>query len=285
MRNKKFAAVSAVIAVLVAAALVQIFHRPLHRLTSDFYHPFFSPLSKVESLSAKQALRLQSKEALVEELLTLQRVNEVMAAELNILREVARENSSLKDLLAIKPVTGFACVFAEIFLRDPTLWNESFSINKGSADGIVTGCIVLCRIPKDNSTGYVFAVAGRVAKVAKNESHVETVVSRKCRLSVILQDSGAAGILQGGTIAGGRPVLKVGKLPAAKAYKAGDAVITSGLGGDTIPALLFVGRVAARGENPNVRVVNNLYAEAFVEPAADFDNLRYMVVLVPKMER
>ncbi|MBN1865019.1 MAG: rod shape-determining protein MreC [Victivallales bacterium] len=282
MLNKRFAVLSAVIGILSAAVLVQIFHRPLHRLTSDFYHPFFSPLSKVENLSAKQALMLQSKDALVEELLALQRVNEQFSADLNVLREVAQENSSLKDLLGIKPVPGFRCVFSEVFLRDPTLWNESFSINKGSADGIVPGCIVLCRITKEKGTDYVFAVAGRISKVASHRSQVETVVGRDCRLSVILRESGAAGILEGGTVAGGRPVLKAGKLPATKTYKAGESVITSGLGGDTTPALLLVGRVGARGGTPDVRVVNNLYAEALVEPAADFNNLRHIVVLVPK---
>lgn len=281
-RRTKISAVFIILAVIALLVLLQIFNRPLHRFTSDFYHPFFSPVEKVENLSAKQALMLQTKTALVEEILKLQQVNERFSAELNVLQEIKKENASLKDLLTFKPSLGYKCVFVEIYLRDPANWNSSFSINKGTADGIKPGCVVLSRIAKEKGSKYVFAVAGRISKVSEDNAQVETVVSKNCRLSVILKKSKAAGILEGGTIKNGKPEIIVTKLPAFKKYTSGETVITSGLSKDTTPPLLFVGQVADNNGAPDIHVITNLYAKARIIPAVDFDNLRFLVVLIPK---
>jgi len=281
--RRKITVIFIVLALLAMVMLIQVFNRPLHRITSDFYHPFFSPVSKVENLTMKQTLLLQSKSSLVKELLQLQKVNEKISAEINILQDIKKENIDLKELLAFKSKPGFKCVFAEIYLRDPTLWNESFSINKGSADGIKPGCVVLCRIPKEKAEEYVFAVAGRVAAVSKNESQIATLISRNCRISVILKNSRGAGILEGGTYGNGKPSVKVTKLPILKTYKSGETVLTSGLSRDTTPPLLYVGNVSSKKNIPNIRIIDNLYANADITPAINFDNLRYLIVLVPRI--
>ena len=125
--RNKITAVFIILAIVALVVLIQVFNRPLHRITSDFYHPFFSPVSKVENMTAKQALMLQSKTSLVKDLLDLQQVNEKFSAEINVLQEVNKENANLKDLLGFKPAPGYKCIFAEIYLRDPTSWNETFS--------------------------------------------------------------------------------------------------------------------------------------------------------------
>lgn len=281
-RKNKISLVFIILTIIALLVFIKVFNRPLHSLTSDFYHPFFSPIQKVENLSAKQALMLQSKTELVEELLKLQQVNEQFSAELNVQQEIKQENANLKDLLAFKSTPGYKCVFAKIFRRDPDFWNQSFSINKGSKDGILAGCAVLCRIPKGKNKKYVFAVAGRISKVSQNDAQVETIISKNCRLSVILKNNKAAGILEGGTIKNGKPETIVTMLPAFKKYMAGETVVTSGLSKDTTPPLLFVGKIADSNGAPDVQIVTNLFAKARVIPAVDFDNLRYLVVLVPK---
>jgi rod shape-determining protein MreC len=283
--NNKFSIIFIILSILGIAILIQVFHRPLQRLTSDFYHPFFSPISKVENLTAKQALLLESKTTLVDELLHMQQINERTSAELNILQKVEEENNYLKEILPLKPSTGFKCVYAEIYLRDPAKWNESFSINKGFADGIKPGCVVLCRIPKEKGSKYVFAVAGRVSQVTQNESQIETVISRNCQISVLLKDTKTAGILQGGTYGNGAPSIKVTKLPAFKTYKKDEIVVTSGLSKDTTPPLLYIGNIATHNNKPDIRIINNLYAEGTIIPAVNFDNLRYLIVLIPKPKK
>lgn len=280
--GKRVSTVFIILVVIALLVLIQVFHRPLHRFTSDFYHPFFSPVQKVENLTAKQALMLQSKTSLVEEMLKLQQVNEQYSAEMNVLQEVKDENTALKDLMSFKPSPGFKCVFAEIFRRDPGNWNQHFSINKGAEDGIKEGNVVLCRIPKEKDSKYDFAVVGRVSSVDKDNAQVETVISINCKLSVMLEKNKAAGILEGGTEQNGKPVMSVTKLPAFKKYSAGETVITSGLSRYQTPPLLLVGKVADNNGAPDIQVITNLYAKAKIVPAVDFDNLRYLVVLIPK---
>lgn len=284
-RKQKFSVIFIILVLLTILLLIQIFNRPLQRITSDFYHPFFTPVSKIENLAMKQTLLLQSKQSLVKELLQLQKVNEKFSAKLNVLQDVEKENMNLKEQLNFKPKPNFKCVFAEIYLRDPAFWNESFSINKGSADGIKPGCVVLCRVPEERHSKYIFAVAGRIATVRKNEAIIETVISKSCKLSVILKESKSAGILEGGTCKNGQPSIKVTKLPAFKTYKTGETVITSGLCKDITPPLLYIGNVSGGKNGPDVKIIDNLYADAKIQSAVDFDNLRYLIVLVPTKKK
>jgi len=280
--QNKITVVFIVLAIIVLLIVIQLFKYPLKRFTFDFYHPFFVPIQKVENMTAKQALMLQNKTLLVDELLRFQQLNEKIFTELNLLHEVKKENTELKDLLGLKSKTGYKPLFAEIFRRDPGLWNATCFINKGSSDGIIPGCVVLCRIPRKKNSEYVFAVVGRVFKVSKYESQIETVISQNCRLSVILKHSMAAGILEGGVISNETPLLNVTKLPAFKTYFAGEAVVTSGLSRYTTPPSLLVGYIAGTEKKPNIQIVTNLYATAKVIPAVDFAKLHYLVVLIPK---
>lgn len=281
-QKNKFNLIFIILAVIALLVLIKVFNRPLQRLTSDFYYPFFSPVQKIENLSAKQALMMQSKTELVEELLKLQRINEEFSAKINVLRKVQEENADLKDMFALKSSPGYKFVYTEIFRRDPDFWNQSFSINKGSVDGITTGCVVLCRVKKQKNSKYVFAVAGRISKVAKNDAQVETIISKNCRLSVMLKENKATGILEGGTNNNSEPKVAITMLPAFKKYVPGETVVTTGLSKYTTPPSLFVGKIADNKGKADVKIVNNLFAKARVIPAVDFDNLRYLVVLIPK---
>jgi cytochrome c-type biogenesis protein CcmF len=51
----------------------------------------------------------------------------------------------------------------------------------------------------------------------------------------------------------------------------------------THPPLLFLGYSSDENSSPDIKKVNHLYAELNFKPAIDFDNLRYMVVLIPKI--
>jgi len=273
-----------VITIIVLFSIIHIFKRPLQRFTSGFYHPFFTPISKIENLTANQALMLQDKKSLVKNLLKLQHLNESLAAENNVLQDVRIENAELKDMLSLPATPDYASVFAEIYLRDPTEWYESFSINKGSQDNIKPGCIVIARIPESaQNKDYIFAVVGRITSVTKNQSQVETIISRKCRLSIIMKESRAPGILNGGDVGGKSTIVNITKLPANKEYQKEEPVITSGLNPDLTPPLLFLGYTATKNGQPDVRKVNHLYVEINFQPAVDFDQLRYMVVLIPKI--
>ena len=287
-RRRKITAVITVLIAVMTALSLQIFRRPLLRMTSEFYHPFFAPVSKAENYSIRQALLLKTKKELVDQILTQQNLNEQLQAKLLILQDTANDKVRLEELLKIRPWSGFRCIYAEIYIRDPAMWYQSFSVNKGSLDGIVPGSIVLSRTTAENDRKYMFAVTGRISDVTEHSALVQTVVSRLCRLSVVIKDSEAAGILEGGTVENAEPFAKVAYLPAFKSYTPGTEVFTSGFcTGDgessetadrhRTPGGLFVGTLTK-----NIRTVNKLSTEAEIKPAVDLDSLRYVIVLVPE---
>ena len=186
----------------------------------------------------------------------------------------------LEELLDIKPKPGFKCVFAEIYLRDPALWYESLSINKGEEDGIKLGSIVICRVDGVDNPGFPFGVVGRIIAVSDHAAQVETILSGSCKLSVLLRKTKAPGILSGRATRSGAPSAIVTALPAFKDYSPGEIVVTSGLTRNITPPDLLVGKIAGSGAGA-VKIIDNLTAEAFVTPAVDFNSIRYLVVLVP----
>jgi cell shape-determining protein MreC len=283
MARKKIITLALVTLIAAMACAFQIFRRTLHRLTAEFYYPFLYPIAHAENVTLRESLLLKSKTQLVDELLNLKTVNEELTAELKPLRLAMDDKRRLEALLAIKPKPGFKCVFAEVYLRDPALWYDSFSINKGEKEGIVTASIVICRVKGAENPEFPFGVVGRVAAVSEHSSQVETILSGTCRLSVRLVKTEAAGILRGITSWNGSHSAIVTALPVFKTYSVGEMVVTSGLTKQVTPPDLLVGEIAGTTA-PAVKIIDNLTAEALVKPAVDFNSIRYLIVLVPRNE-
>ena len=290
----KIAAAITVILTLITLLFMQLFRKTLFTVTSEFSHPFLSVISKDDNSSIREALTKKTKDELINELIHLRKKDEEKNLELQILYSEKNDKQILERHLKIKPTPGYQCISAKIFLRDPAFWYENFSINKGWSSGIESGAIVLTEINDPNGNNSSLAVVGRIEKVSEYESVVETIISRHCKLSVLLEQSGATGILNGDTLRNGKPSLKVTYLPTFKTYSPGELVKTSGLcsvkdrsTSDSLyptPPGLLVGKVAGT-DSPEVRVVRQLNAEAKVIPAVNFDSLKYVTVLIRKDHR
>jgi rod shape-determining protein MreC len=270
-------------AAVAAVLFFQIFKQTILKVASRFYHPFIAPVTIAENNSIKDSLATKSRSELIDEIIKLKKNNERKQAQIRVFTSLKSDKKRLEELLTIKPVPGYKCVFAEIYIRDPAFWYESFSINKGADDGIKPGAVVLSKIEQSDNSSYTFAVLGRVSNVERHLSQVQTIVSQTCKLSVIVEGAEAAGILQGGTIDNAKPYVKIAYLPVFKKYTKNADVLTSGLCRNrtsnlkqySTPAGLFIGKIAGK-----VKTVNNLSAEAEVRSAIDFDSLKYVIVLV-----
>jgi cell shape-determining protein MreC len=273
---------------------MQFLQKTLFFITSEFSHPFLAPVSEINNSFSRESLIKKTKNELIDELIKIEKKNKIQNLQLQILRSEKKEREHIEKRLNLQPPPEYKCVVAGIFLRDPAFWYENFTINKGWNNGIEPGAVVLGEINGgEDSKKYSLAVVGRIEKVSEHESIVETIISRHCRLSVILEKSKAAGILNGGTLRNGKPSLKITYLPTFKTYTAGEEVKTSGLCtknsncGNSMyntPPDLFIGRIAGTA-SPEIKVVRQLNAEAKVIPAVDFDSLRYVVILVRKRRK
>ena len=287
MTKKKIIGIIAAVIFLSAILSLQIFKNVFYQTTSAFFRPFIRSKSMTDDHNLRAELQKKSKNELIERLIQEIKLNDRKEAELDLLNAVKTDKNRLENLLKIKAIPGYKCVYAQIYIRDPMFWYESFSINKGALEGIRPGCIVLCKIEPVGRDEHQIAVAGRVSQVTENSAQVETIISKNCNLSVIIKDSQAAGILKGGTIRNADPTVKVAYLPLGKDYKNRAEVFTSGFcqisaerpssDYNSTPGGLFIGNLSGK-----VKIVNNLNAEAKITPAVDFDSLKYVIVLVPE---
>ncbi len=205
--------------------------------------------------------------ARVRELELRLRQTEIQLAET---QELRAQVASLRRLVGLKAPHGWRVVVAEVVARDPLTWKRGFRINRGSAHGLALGNAVLA-----GNT-----LIGRITECQTRGAAVTTVASQACRVSVVLAGSRETGILwgQGTQSWRGVPRCAIHFLPKEIRASSGELVWTSGIGYE-MPGGLVVGRVAGAPGKPEMKIIDATHAEVAVIPLADFDAIRYVVVL------
>ena len=276
-----FASIPVVLAALVLAGFFT-FRRPLARFSMDFYYPFYQATKHVELAAARQALAMQSRQQLAASVEQLQRQNAMLRAQVQRLLELEDDNERLRQELRMPRRSGFREIYAEVILRDPATWSEQFVISKGLDDGIETGDLVLTFrfAPRGGTPSCV--LAGRIIETTAHTAVVATIINPACRLSVTLAESSASGTLTGNGASSMTAL--VSRLPLKSKYAIGDTVLTSGFSERT-PQGICVGYLTEAPVGANRAAVihdGGLYAEAWMTPAVDLDNIRFVVVLSGK---
>lgn len=190
------------------------------------------------------------------------RLEEKVAAlerDLSRLREVERENETMRSLLAFREREAWSGVAALVIGRDVRNWYQSVVIDKGAADGV----------KKDAAVVSPRGVVGKVIEVSPHSSRVLLLIDGNSRVGGVLQSSRLGGIVQGVSAS----TLVINYLPRRQEIAPDELVVTSGLG-QLYPPGLPIGRIT--------RVYSEkfgLYQYADVEPAADFDRLDQVMVI------
>jgi len=198
-------------------------------------------------------------------LLDIKKENERLKRELErlkmenaLLREEKREAERLRRLLEFKEAVKFKVVAARLIGESPNPQSKTFYIDKGSLDGIKKGMAV---ITPDG-------IVGKVLLTGPKSSLILPIIERGSSLSVMLEDSGARGILEG---QGGRCLLRY--LPQEEPIREGERILTTGLDG-VYPKGFPVGSV-----RKVIKRQGALFIEAEVEPSVRFDRLEEVMVI------
>lgn len=144
--------------------------------------------------------------------------------------EYKTEVERLQGLLDVKSKTGVSGITAQVVGKSLDAWNQSVTINKGSADGITTGMSVM------GSSG----VVGQVSRTDANTSTVRLLTDPNSGAAVMIQSGRANGIVRGSL----EGLLYLEDVPEDSIPVVGDVVITSGLGGSYVSGLV-VGTVVS----------------------------------------
>ena len=188
----------------------------------------------------------------------------------NDLQALEAENVQLREQLRFRQKDARNLAACGVLGRDVSGWWSTLRLDKGAQDGLQTDMAAI------TSEGLI----GRVTNVSARTSDVLLISDPNCRISALVERSGAFGIVSGrGPSAQGLPTCRMEfidkgrKNPVAE----GDEVITSGLGG-VFPHGLPIGKLEHVQTN-----ASGLYLEADVLLKADLGALDNVFIVADRV--
>lgn len=254
-----------VVFVLVAAGLIALalggYLTPLSRI-------LLNPLVAVQTWVSTRYQAIQDLVSAPQDLTRLRQRNAELEAEVSSLQtqiielqeQLAETNvlSALVDFARANPENRYQA--AAVIARDPSPFLQYVIINRGSDDGLRRG------MPVVTQQGLI----GRVAAVTAGAARVQLITDPASTVNVRLEPSGAQAILQG-QLTGD---ITLDMIPQDAEVKAGDLVLTSGLGGG-YPANILIGQISS------IRSVDqDIFQRANVQTVVDFSSINIVLVIV-----
>ncbi len=188
---------------------------------------------------------------LKEENKRLKDINARLSDEIIREREAYLESIRLRNLLKLQDDIPYPTVAARIVGRNPSSLFKMILINRGESDGLRPGLPVVA----------VPGVVGRILETSWNVSRVLLIIDESSNIDAVVQENRVQGVLQGASSTG----CNLKYVSKTAEVKAGDVVISSGMGGVFPKGLpLGVVRYASKKEADLFQRVN---VAPFVDPA------------------
>lgn len=189
-------------------------------------------------------------------------------AELQVeLSTINKENKELKTELDLQAtLTDYDLITGSVIARNPDRWVDQIIIDRGSTHGLIKGMSVM------SNNGLI----GRVSEVSPTSSKVTLLTAPEesavlTSAEVVLEDTVVFGVIEAYDTT--RKQLVMEQIISTEEINPGDQIITSGLGG-VVPRGLVVGEVSEVTLDRH-----GLGQRVYIEPAADFDNIRFVTII------
>ena len=178
---------------------------------------------------------------------------------------LTQENQELRAMLNLmKTESKLDLVAAQVIAKEPSNWYSSFTINKGSNDGILKNQPVLTANKE---------LIGQVYKVGSNWAEIITILDPDSGVGSMIERSKDLGVVEGDTALLQQGLCRLGYLARDTDIKIGDYIETSGMGG-VYPKGLLIGTVLEIGEDHT-----NMSKYATVQPSVSIGKLSQVCVL------
>ena len=173
------------------------------------------------------------------------------------------ENQRLKDLLGLKEQSQYGVVPASVIARDPSLWFNTVTINRGSSSGVELN------MPVATPGGIV----GRVIALSPWTAQVMLITDEKSAAGAVVGQLGTSNALGSIRGLGENGLLEMRYVSGLEEVKQGDYVVTTGQDG-IYPQGLNVGVVieVKSGSATTPHVIH-------IKPGARIDSLEEVAVL------
>lgn len=243
-----------------------IFNKPLNTVAGYIIVPFQRGISSVGGwLAARSDELVQIRTLLTENEALKQQVDELTIENIQLQQE-KYELNSLQTLYKLdKQYEEYEKVGARIIARDSGNWYHSFTIDKGSDDGIMVDMNV---IADGGLVGRVIATGPNWAKVTSIISDNSNVSGKVLATGDNLIVSGDLELMQQGVIIFSQ------LLDSADVVVSGDKIVTSHISDKYLPNIL-IGYI-----NEISLDVNKLTKSGTLTPAVDFEHLEEVLIIL-----
>ena len=178
--------------------------------------------------------------------------------------ELKKENTRLRAMLDMRERTlAYETETAEVIAKDAGNWFNSFTVDKGSTDGVTLYAPV---ITDKGLVGYVSEVGATYAKVNSIIDSTSSVASN-------VQRTGDFAVVEGDLKLQEQGRCRMVYVNKNSVITVGDDLETSGMGG-IYPKGLYIGKVLEISDDGT-----GLSQEAIIEPAVDFKSIKEVFII------
>jgi rod shape-determining protein MreC len=176
------------------------------------------------------------------------------------LKSAQNENAALRRALNFSQQSNFKLMPVETLVVDPTGFSQTIILNKGENSGVKPGQPVIAQPG---------LLVGKITKVYPESAEATLITDPGVVLNGEVADTAARGLIRGEHGLG----LSFDLITQNELIKTGDLVITSGLSND-FPRGILIGSI-----NSIRSTSTDLFQKAFVAPAADLRNIRFLFII------
>ena len=253
------------VSLMLLAAAVKFPAGPVKNAAGYVIVPFQKGINKIGIALDNATAGLQSKKKLVEENQKLQEQVDELTAQNSLLTQDLDELDRLQKLYQLdQQYSEYDKVAAEVISMDDENWFSTFTINRGTDDGIQKDCNVIA------GSGLV----GIVTDTGKNWATVRSIIDDSSNVSAMTMSTSDRCI-----VSGDLRLIDEGKLQFIHLkddedkIQEGEKIITSDVSDKFLKGIL-IGYVSELEEDPN-----NLTKTGTLTPVVDFEHLREVLVI------
>ena len=254
------------IAIMLLSFNAPAVNAPFNTVAGFLLVPFQNGIAEVGGWISDKSNQLLELKDVLEENQRLKEEVDRLTIENTKFQQERYELNQLRQLLKLdEEYSEYEKVGAQIISRDSSNWFASFTINKGSDDGIKINCNVMA------GSGLV----GRVTDVGPNYAKVTSIIEDNNNTSGLLLSSGDHLIVTGDLSTMSKGMIAFSKLvDNNNKASVGDKIVTSNISEHYLPGILI-------GYINNIEMdSNNLTKSGTLTTAVDFEHLEDVLVIL-----
>lgn len=246
------------------------FIAPIRAVVSYVVIPMQRGMNNLGLWTSDKAATMQELVAVMDENASLKQKVDELVEENNQLKQDGYELTRLRELYQLdEKYPGYTKVGARVIGKGSDNWFNTFTVDKGSDDGIEVNMNVIA------GGGLV----GIVSSVGKNYSTVHAIIDDSSRVSGMLIDTGDNCIVDGDIKLMDSGLIRIEYIKKDVVIRDGDKIVTSNISDNYLEGILI-------GYAKDVTMdANNLTQSGYLVPVVDFAHLQEVLIIKEKKNK